>query len=77
LGIDIGNVLHGEQRFSYFGQIYAGDRIRLSTQISDIYEKKGGALQFVVQDTIAENQNGETVGTSRIVSIVRNGLTAQ
>jgi acyl dehydratase len=77
LGIDIGKVLHGEQRFSYFGQIYAGDRIKLSTQISDIYEKKGGALQFVVQDTIAENQNGETVGTSRIVSVVRNGLTAQ
>lgn len=73
LGIDIGRVLHGEQQFTYFRQIYAGDRIKLSTRISDIYQKKEGALQFVVQDTIAENQHGATVGTSRTILVVRNG----
>jgi acyl dehydratase len=73
LGIDIGKVLHGEQQFTYLRQIYAGDRIKLSTRISDIYDKKGGALEFVVQDTIAENQHGVAVGAARAVLVVRNG----
>ena len=72
LGIDIGRVLHGEQQFTYFHQIYAGDRIKLSTRISDIYDRKGGALEFVVQDTTAENQHGVTVGAARTVLVVRN-----
>jgi hypothetical protein len=73
LNIDIGTVLHGEQSFDNFGQIYAGDRIKLSARISDIYEKKGGALEFVVQETTAENQDGELVGVARSVTVVRNG----
>jgi acyl dehydratase len=72
LGIDIGKVLHGEQQFTYVRQIYAGDRIKLSTRISDIYDKKKGTLDFVVQDTVAENQHRLTVGTSRTVTIVRS-----
>ena len=73
LGIDVGQVLHGEQQFTYLQQIYAGDRIKLSTRISDIYDKKGGALEFVVQDTTAENQHGVAVGAARTVMVVRNG----
>jgi hypothetical protein len=72
LGIDIGRVLHGEQQFTYLQQIYAGDRIKLSTRISDIYDKKGGALEFVVQDTTAENQQGVAVGAARTIMVVRN-----
>jgi acyl dehydratase len=70
LGIDIGKVLHGEQQFTYVRQIYAGDRIKLSTRISNIYDKKKGALEFVVQDTVAVNQHGLTVGTGRTVTVV-------
>ncbi|MBO9499240.1 MAG: MaoC family dehydratase N-terminal domain-containing protein [Novosphingobium sp.] len=73
LGVNIGRVLHGEQGFTYSGQIYAGDRIRLSTRIVDIYAKKGGALEFVVQETTARNQHGADVGTGRTVTVVRNG----
>jgi acyl dehydratase len=73
LGIDVGKVLHGEQQFTYLRQIYAGDRIKLTTRISDIYDKKGGALEFVVQDTTAENQHGVTVGAARAVLVIRNG----
>ena len=73
LGIDIGNVLHGEQEFNFSRQIYAGDLIKLSTRISDMYDKKGGALEFVVQETSAENQHGEFVGIARSVTVVRNG----
>ncbi len=73
LGVDMGKVLHGEQSFTYGKPIYAGDVITLKTRISDIYDKRGGALDFIIQDTEAANQNGETVGVTRTVIVVRNG----
>jgi len=73
LGVDMGKVLHGEQSFTYGQPIHAGDVITLKTRISDIYDKRGGALDFIVQDTEAANQNGETVGVTRTVIVVRNG----
>ncbi|HEY1710578.1 MAG TPA: MaoC family dehydratase N-terminal domain-containing protein [Rhizomicrobium sp.] len=73
LGIDIGRVLHGEQQFTYGKPIYAGDTITMTTKVSDIYDKKGGALDFVVQDTHSVNQRGENVGVSRTIIVVRNG----
>jgi acyl dehydratase len=73
LNVDIGKVLHGEQQFSFERQIYAGDTIKLVTRIVDIYDKKGGALEFIVQETTAENQHAEPVGKTRTVTVVRNG----
>jgi acyl dehydratase len=73
LGIDIGKVLHGEQSFTYGRPIYAGDTITLKTRVADIYDKRGGALDFIVEDTTAKNQNGEFVGVARTVIVVRNG----
>ena len=73
LGVDIGRVLHGEQQFTYAKPIYAGDTITMTTKITDIYDKKGGALDFIVQDTEAQNQKGESVGLARTVIVVRNG----
>ena len=63
LGVDMGRILHGEQRFKYGKPVYAGDEITFQNQITDMYEKKGGALQFVVSQTTATNQHGEHVGT--------------
>ena len=63
LGVDIGRILHGEQRFKYGKPIHAGDEITFQSEITDMYEKKGGALQFVVSESTATNQNGEVVGT--------------
>lgn len=63
LGVDIGRILHGEQRFKYGKPIYAGDVITFQSEITDMYEKKGGALKFVVSETTAKNQNDEYVGT--------------
>src|SRR5690606_5557310 len=73
LGINIGQVLHGEQQFTNHKPIYAGDIITVKTKIADMYEKKGGALEFIVQDTEASNQKGEKVGVARTVIVVRNG----
>ena len=73
LGIDIGRILHGEQQFTHARQIYAGDVITLTTRVTDMYEKKNGALGFIVQETDASNQHGEQVGSARSVIVVRGG----
>ena len=72
LGIDIGRILHGEQHFTHFKPIYAGDTITLTTRVTDMYDKKGGALDFIVQETDATNQKGEKVGLARSTIVVRN-----
>ena len=73
IGVDMRRILHGEQSFKYERQIYAGDQVTLVTKTSEIYEKKGGALEFVAQETSATNGAGELLGTMRVVTVVRNG----
>ena len=73
IGIDMSRVLHGEQSFTYHRPIHAGDRLTLTTTTRDIYAKKGGALEFVVQDTTAVNDNGDLCIEMRMVTVVRNG----
>lgn len=72
LGVDLNRILHGEQSFRYYKPIYAGDVIKLQSRISDIYEKKNGALEFIVQDYKAMNQDNEHVADMTRVIVVRN-----
>jgi acyl dehydratase len=76
LGFDIGRVLHGEQGFSYHRMAYAGDRLNFAGRIVDIYEKKGGALNFVVVETAVTNQHGQPVADLRKITVVRAAPTA-
>lgn len=73
LGIDIGRVLHGEQGFTYHTMAYAGDVLRFEPRITDIYAKKGGALEFVVRETRVSDAAGQPVADLRAVTVVRNG----
>ena len=73
LNIDLGKVLHGEQRFDYHAPVCAGDTLRFQSKVSDIYDKKGGALEFVVNDTKVTNQLGEHVADLHSVIVVRHG----
>lgn len=72
IGVDMRKVLHGEQSFTYHGPICAGDRITLETRISDIHDKKNGALEFIVLDTTCRKQGGIVVAEQRTVLVVRN-----
>lgn len=72
LGIDLGKVLHGEQRFDYLAPVCAGDTLCFQSKISDIYDKKGGALEFVVNETTVTNQVGEHVADMHSVIVVRH-----
>jgi acyl dehydratase len=73
LGMDYRRLLHGEQGFSYHAMAYAGDKLTFSQQIADIYDKKDGALEFVVRKTRVTNQRAELVAELRCVSVLRNG----
>ena len=72
LKIDLRKVLHGEQRFDYHAPVCAGDTLRFQTRVADIYDKKGGALEFVVNDTKVTNQLGEHVSDLHSVVVVRH-----
>lgn len=72
LDMDIGRILHGTQDFEYFGQIFAGDKITQTSKIADIFDKKNGALEFVVQESSYTNQDGELVGKAQQTIVYRN-----
>ena len=72
LGIDIAKILHGEQRFRYHRMAYAGDRLSFQQRVSDIYSKKGGALEFMVRETRVTNQRGEHVADLVGTTVIRN-----
>ncbi|WP_431122147.1 MaoC family dehydratase N-terminal domain-containing protein [Variovorax paradoxus] len=72
LGMDYRSLLHGEQGFSYYTMAYAGDTLTFRQRIEDIYDKKNGALEFVVRKTRVSNQQGELVAELRCVTVVRN-----
>lgn len=73
LGIELPKVLHGEQQFTYSRLAYAGDRLSFTSTVTDIYEKKGGLLEFVVQDNAITNQHAERVADFRRVLVIRHG----
>lgn len=72
LGIDKTRSMHGEQSFAYYGDICAGDVISGRQKVVDMYEKKGGALQFIVTEIRLENQNRRHVCDLRTTIVVRN-----
>lgn len=72
LEIDLRKVLHGEQRFDYQAPVCAGDTLRFQTRVTDIFDKKGGALEFVVNDTKVTNHLDEHVADLHSVIVVRH-----
>lgn len=71
LGIDPVTVLHGEQAFEYIAQAYAGDTLTFSTSIADIYDKKGGALEFLVRTTDI-TRDGGLIARMTSSAVIRN-----
>ena len=72
LGMDYRSLLHGEQGFTYHTMAYAGDTLTFEQRIEDIYDKKGGALEFVVRTTRVTNQHQQLVAELRCVTVIRN-----
>ncbi len=71
LGVNLKHVLHAEQQFSYHAPIRGGDRITVRRSVKDIYDKRGGALEFIVIESELNDDAGALVGTSRQLVLVR------
>ncbi|MEV8638664.1 MaoC family dehydratase N-terminal domain-containing protein [Streptosporangium sp. NPDC051023] len=69
LGIDPRRILHGEQHFTYHAMAHAGDRLTFAARVSDVYSRKGGALDFLVR-TVEVTRAGEPVATLTTVLVV-------
>ena len=72
LEVPIAKILHGEQSFCYHRSACAGDTITVRSIVDDIYDKKNGALEFIVKSSRATNQHDQLVAEMRIVIVVRN-----
>ena len=72
LGIPFANLLHGEQRFTYHHPACAGDKVTVRSKVTDIYEKKGGALEFVVKNSRVTNEAGVLLAEMCTVLVYRH-----
>ncbi|MBF6277861.1 MULTISPECIES: MaoC family dehydratase N-terminal domain-containing protein [Nocardia] len=70
-GVDLGTVLHGEQRFRYYADVHAGDRVQFDSAYVDAYSKAGGALDFLVRRTTVTRE-GAVVAELESVSVIKN-----
>jgi len=72
IGVNLQHILHGEQSFEYLTMACAGDVLSFESVITDIYEKKHGALTFIVAQTTVNNQFGVLVCRMKQSIVVRN-----
>ena len=70
-GIDIKRLLHAEQSYEYHAPAYAGDTLSYEPRIVDVYDKKGGALEFLVKETRVTNQDGVHIADLRTALVQR------
>lgn len=75
LDVPLHGVLHAEQSFEYLAPVHVGDRVEVSRTVTDIYDKKDGALTFIVVDT-RYRVDPQPVARSRQSILVRNRLAA-
>ena len=73
LGVDKTRYMHGEQIFDYIEPICAGDTVTGVQRVVETFEKKGGAMRFIVTETLLKNQHTRPVANLRTVIIVRQG----
>ncbi|MGO9357635.1 MAG: MaoC family dehydratase N-terminal domain-containing protein [Xanthobacteraceae bacterium] len=72
LKIDLARVLHGEQRFDYHAPVVVGDTLTFKSRVTDVADKKGGAMTMIVVVTEVTNQHGVHVADTARTVVVRN-----
>ena len=73
LGIDLARLLNGEQEFRFGRPACAGETLHGTKRVKDIFDRKGGALEFVVTETSYHDGGGAFVGADICTFVVRNG----
>jgi hypothetical protein len=72
LGVDLRFILHGSQAFTYHSVLHAGDTVTVQPVITDIYDKRGGALEFIVSTTTVTRPDGEVAVSWDQTIVVRH-----
>jgi acyl dehydratase len=76
LGVDLRQVLHGEQSFRYHALAHAGDTLTLTARITDVTHRPGRALEFLVKQTDI-TRHGELIATlEQLIPLGRAGTPA-
>ncbi|WP_405904132.1 MaoC family dehydratase N-terminal domain-containing protein [Streptomyces sp. NBC_00656] len=75
LGVDMRQILHGEEEFTYHRVACAGQELYFAPRITDYYEKKGGALKFLVRTTTVTHQGALVAELTNTCVIRRLELT--
>ena len=76
LDIDLARVLHGEQSFVYHTPAVVGDVLTFRPRVSDVTEKKGGALTLIGVVTEVTRQDGVHIADLKRTIVVRNPKAA-
>ena len=71
-GQNLKHLLHAEQKFTYHQPICAGDQIKFTKTIREIFDKKNGQLEFVVSDNTLANQDDILCVESQTTYVFRN-----
>lgn len=71
MGVPLHKVLHAEQGFEFIAPVYVGDEIRVVRKVVDVFDKKGGALEFIAIDSDFTKE-GSLVCRGRQLIMVRH-----
>ena len=56
--LDHSNIVHGEQEFHYSAAVCAGDILTGQKSVTDVYDRRNGALEFIVVTTEFKDASG-------------------
>jgi len=72
LDIDLSRVLHGEQGFAYHVPAVVGDVLTFRSRVTDVTDKKGGAMTLIGVVTEITRQDGVHIADMTRTIVVRN-----
>jgi acyl dehydratase len=71
LQVPVGKVLHAEQSFEYQQPVHVGDAVEITRSVTDLYDKREGALSFIVVRTRYRVGNMDAAASVQTI-LVRN-----
>lgn len=74
LGLNKVKILHGEQQYEYFLDLYAGDELSVSSKVTNVETKTGisGGMDLITIENRYTNQNGQLAAVSRKIIVHRH-----
>jgi acyl dehydratase len=74
LGVDIRQILHGEQEFQYFEPCFAGETLSFQGRVAGVESKKGGELELLYLETDVRGSAGQLAARMRATLVVRHRM---